>query len=101
MYLRFSLSLFFIGWLPGLFHAFYVIHKYRENVDGRPTYYGGTRPQNLKVHTSDSSYKPQYRSQHQSYQSQNYQPQNYPSQNYQSQNYQPQYQSQQPYQQNY
>ena len=53
---------FFIGWLPGLFHAFYVIYKYRDETipaEERPTVYGGSRPtygesrpETVKIHST-------------------------------------------------
>ncbi|CAG8657585.1 13385_t:CDS:2 [Funneliformis caledonium] len=43
------------GWLPGLFHAFYVIFKYRDESnsgEGRPIF-GGTRPETQHSYPKD------------------------------------------------
>ncbi|CAG8496867.1 7053_t:CDS:2 [Funneliformis mosseae] len=55
-----NIILTLLGWLPGLFHAFYVIFKYRDESNSgevRPIF-GGTRPE-----TPQS--QPQYHSQYQ------------------------------------
>ncbi|PKY37866.1 UPF0057-domain-containing protein [Rhizophagus irregularis] len=106
-----NILLTILGWLPGLFHAFYVIYKYRDDpahgthgthgthgkhgTHGTYGTYGthgkhGTRPQKIIINSDNntppmSNNQPQPQSQyhHQSQDKPNYQP-----------NYQPQYQQQ-------
>ncbi|RIA78935.1 hypothetical protein C1645_154514, partial [Glomus cerebriforme] len=88
-----NIILTFLGWLPGLFHAFYVIYKYRgddSNQLGTHEAHGtygtheGVRPQKIKIHSADSPQTTENKYQNQ--------PQNQPQ--YPSENYQSQYQTQ-------
>lgn len=94
-----NIILTLLGWLPGLFHAFYVIFKYRDESnsgEGRPIF-GGTRPETVKIHSttqpsskhSHQPHQPQYQPHQPQYQPQ-YQPQSQPQsqpQQYQQHSY--------------
>ncbi|CAI2166209.1 4498_t:CDS:2 [Funneliformis geosporum] len=86
-----NIILTLLGWLPGLFHAFYVIHKYRdESNSGEVHPFGGTRPETVKIHsTTPPPSKQPYQPHNQPYHQPQHQPQH---QSQYKQQYQPQYQ---------
>ncbi|GBC01194.1 hypothetical protein RclHR1_00410021 [Rhizophagus clarus] len=97
-----NILLTILGWLPGLFHAFFIIYEYRNDSThehgkhGHGTHgttYGthgthgkqGTRPQKIIIHSNDNV--PMSNNNNNQNQPQYYQSQDQP-------NYQPQYQQQ-------